>query len=75
MVVYVQCDFLADFKGFALGFEVGLSPSTIFWHLSFLLNCNFALNLLCAFQELHSSVSDIVEGILTMHDNTKVRGN
>lgn len=37
--------------------------------------CYFMLIYFVALQELNSSVSDIVEGILKMHDTTKVRHN
>ncbi len=37
--------------------------------------CYLILIYLVTLQELHSSVSDIAEGILKMHDTTKVRHN
>lgn len=37
--------------------------------------CYFMLIYFVTLQELNSSVSDIVEGILKMHDTTKVRHN
>lgn len=37
--------------------------------------CHFLLTYFATLQELDSSVSDIVEGILKMHDTTKVRHN